>query len=566
MKRLVFILCIIQTINGFAQSIVIDSEFDDWIGVTTYTDPLGDGGNLDLLEVSITNDDDHLYIRFKTAQEFGLVNPNYTNTKLYLYIDADADPSTGYQGLGFGSEAALFFGERFMFFDYPSALSDSLNINQSGVTFRPTVTGSEYELSIPRDVRPDGVTYLFQETTIRLFLSTSQGDRLPNAGSNIYYTFSNGPFQEYNTKSIDRTPDSFRVMAFNTLGNGITDPNRQSSFERILIATDPDIIAFNEVSNVNVSTITSLLNSWIPIGGNGWYAERASTQLITASRFPITNAQIVWNHDRVLACEIDLPDSLYHHDLLLINAHYSCCGSDIQRQDQIDATAEFILDAKSPGGAITLVGNTPIVVAGDFNLVGWSAQLQTLQNGTIFNSGTYGSGSPLDWDNSILDNTSSLHTHTNQSFTWREQTTPFPPGKLDFILYSGSVLEEKHSFTLDTEELPSDVLSDFNLLLTDTYVASDHLPVVADFYPAEPLGVPKEDVVTLAVYPNPVDQSLHIETNRETAVELFNAEGKRVYNGMLSVGRNVLDLSDFSDGIYYLKTANNESQLIVVTH
>ena len=78
-------------------------------------------------------------------------------------------------------------------------------------------------------------------------------------------------------------------------------------------------------------------------------------------------------------CLIDLPDSLFTKDLLVINAHMSCCDNDNDRQEQADDFVNFILDAKSTGGIIDLANETPFVLCGDLNLVGFSQQLQTLK-------------------------------------------------------------------------------------------------------------------------------------------------------------------------------------------
>ena len=61
---------------------------------------------------------------------------------------------------------------------------------------------------------------------------------------------------------------------------------------------------------------------------------------------------------------------------------------------------------------------------------------------------------------------------------WRRK---FPPGRLDFVLYSDAVIVKEHAFVLETESTPEDVLEPLGLMQDDTYSASDHLPVVMDF-------------------------------------------------------------------------------------
>ncbi|MCD4691225.1 endonuclease, partial [bacterium] len=64
---------------------------------------------------------------------------------------------------------------------------------------------------------------------------------------------------------------------------------------------------------------------------------------------------------------------------------------------------------------------------------------------------------------------------------WRDDTSRFSPGKLDYIVYSDSVMKMTGGFVLWTEDLPHELLEKHGLRAGDTREASDHLPVVADF-------------------------------------------------------------------------------------
>ena len=55
------------------------------------------------------------------------------------------------------------------------------------------------------------------------------------------------------------------------------------------------------------------------------------------------------------------------------------------------------------------------------------------------------------------------------------------PGKLDWIFYTGSVLELHNHFVLETRSMtPANRLA-WGVEATDTEIASDHAPVVATF-------------------------------------------------------------------------------------
>ena len=64
--------------------------------------------------------------------------------------------------------------------------------------------------------------------------------------------------------------------------------------------------------------------------------------------------------------------------------------------------------------------------------------------------------------------------------TYTTNPGSFPPGRLDFIVYTNSVLKEENSFIFDTKKLTSEQLLKYGLSEKDTEV-SDHLPVVVDF-------------------------------------------------------------------------------------
>ena len=126
--------------------------------------------------------------------------------------------------------------------------------------------------------------------------------------------------------------------------------------------------------------------------------------------------------------------------------------------------------------------NTPLVYGGDLNLVGYAQQLTTLLTGDVQDEATYGAGGPPDWDGTDWADALPRHTHAPLSYTWlNEAEGDWPPGRLDYLLYSDAVITAEHSFVLYTEGLPADALATHGLQANDTESASDHLPVVTDF-------------------------------------------------------------------------------------
>ena len=69
---------------------VMDGLFDDWAGVSGWTDPTGPEGTNDLLELKATHDEEYLYVYLRLGSDIDLTD------NLFLHIDTDADAATGY--------------------------------------------------------------------------------------------------------------------------------------------------------------------------------------------------------------------------------------------------------------------------------------------------------------------------------------------------------------------------------------------------------------------------------------------------------------------------------------
>ena len=130
-----------------------------------------------------------------------------------------------------------------------------------------------------------------------------------------------------------------------------------------------------------------------------------------------------------------------------------------------------------------ITADTPIILAGDFNLVTWRQHYNTLRNGAIHDTTQFGpSFDPDSYAGSFVDLNPRLLTRP-MDYTWRNDKIGFAPGRLDYIFYTGSSLGAGNNYIYEDEELPDSVLSFFNLKEGDAARASDHLPLVADFYP-----------------------------------------------------------------------------------
>ncbi|MBX3395956.1 MAG: hypothetical protein KF841_11380 [Phycisphaerae bacterium] len=293
-------------------------------------------------------------------------------------------------------------------------------------------------------------------------------------------------------------PLDVRVMAYNTAGRFISTSSADASFNRILTAIQPDVICFEEIaSGVSTSQIASRMNSIMPIGGAGWqvhFGILAGTRNAIISRYPLsmtrTDTVPASSTRGVTIALVDLPNASYPLDLYLLGVHLKCCGNaggseDASRQRSADAIANWLGDARGvarpAGNNVVLPLNTPMMVLGDFNLVGGPQPENTLVTGNIQDEATFGPDVTGDWDASFVTDLAPADPFTGAIITWQGNGS-FPPSRLDRMIFTDSAVVVANSFVLNTSTMPPAALSAAGLLAgdTQTQVTSDHLPIVAD--------------------------------------------------------------------------------------
>jgi endonuclease/exonuclease/phosphatase family metal-dependent hydrolase len=306
---------------------------------------------------------------------------------------------------------------------------------------------------------------------------------------------------------IDRLlPTDLRMVSYNVLWDSIfpdRDATKAAKFSRVVNALNPDILNLQEIgltfeSGWTAKTATdtrNLLNDIAPLsGGASWNVFKGSDSVI-ASKYPLTltrtNTSPTGQKARAIAM-VDLPDSVYPTDFYLMNEHFKCCGDvgsieDDMRQQQSDSIVNWLRDARNPGGTVTLTPGTPFAVVGDLNMVGGLQPLHTLLDGNIIDNSTYGSDSPPDWDATNLTDARPSHNNAGSEFyTWRDDTGPYDPEQLDFVIYSDSALDVANKFVLNTVSMTNPQRTATGLQQFDTAQGTasnnfDHLPVVVDF-------------------------------------------------------------------------------------
>ncbi len=472
-------LLALGTATGKAEMhrIYLDGDFADWEDLDpVWVDPPGDGGasGIDFERIWAAEDEAFLYLRFEVGSEMLLQE----NNSLTLYIDGDDSPATGFPVGGIGAELLWTFGSLDGFFFHDS---DWVNIEWAdiGVLVGPTHSGEDYEIALRRDAEPDGTHPLFPGSTIRILFrdEAGAGDWAPDMGSTIEYVFDQGTLDSLEPMDLVRTAGPARLVTYNVLFDSLFDPGPQDSFRRILQAIEPDVIAFQEIYDHTATQTRQLIESFL---GGSWEAERISDKVL------LTRSSILghWSiADGRAGAFLISPQGDFTADMLVINAHLNCCGADAERQQQCDAIMAFVRDAQVPGGDLDLTPENPIVITGDMNFVGLRRQLVTLMTGDIVDNDTYGPDFAPDWDGSDLADLRSRQPTEPMGYTWYKEWSTYWPGRLDFIIYTDSNLATGVQAIMQTQFMPPEYLTEYGLLASDSYNASDHLAYFADFAP-----------------------------------------------------------------------------------
>ncbi|NOX58079.1 MAG: endonuclease/exonuclease/phosphatase family protein [Planctomycetes bacterium] len=288
-------------------------------------------------------------------------------------------------------------------------------------------------------------------------------------------------------------PLDVRIVTYNVQGNFIADSGRDAAFARVLQALSPDIIVFIEIdSDPTEMQIPARLDSILPYGAGDWEihgGQPTFIRTVIASRFPLSlklEDTIPFSSTRgVTLALVDLPDATYPVDVYLLGVHLKCCNSegteDALRQRSADAIAAWMGDARMPGGQITLAPQTPMIVVGDFNMVGGPGPENTLLTGDISDNGTFGPDVKGDWDVSDITDLTPLDPFTFDPDTWRSDTVS-PSSRLDRFMYTDSAVVPAANFVFNTLTMSGSQLAGAGVFANDTTpgVTADHLPIVMD--------------------------------------------------------------------------------------
>jgi endonuclease/exonuclease/phosphatase family metal-dependent hydrolase len=471
--RTLTLLFILLSFIGLGQNIILDENYTDWnTNVSKYTDFAGDRTTtgLDFTDIRAANDDKYLFLYFTLGKEINIQSDN----DLAIVLDVDNNSNTGSTVAGLGADLVYYPGQRRGII-YVGQSTILINHAQVGWVSSPTVTNDRFECSILRNINVGNVQLVFgKEIRFRLIDDTMLGDRAPNSGS-YAYTMTSNAFSP-SPYSIDKTSNSdLRVMGYNVLQDRMFLSGVRQNYTRIFNVIKPDIIGFCEIYNNSGAQTAAFVESILPSdAGQKWYHSELVPDIRVVSRYPILNSRSIDGNGAFL---IDLGTK----KLIFIVAHLPCCENEVQRQLEVDKIMAFIRGVRFGISPFDVPLNTPIIITGDMNLVGFRRQLETFLTGDILNNSSNGPDFNPDWDNTRLEDAKPVTTDMPMTFTWYNGNGSFSAGRLDFIFYSGSVLKLKNAFSLWTAAMTNQQLLTYGLQERDIVAASDHLPVVADF-------------------------------------------------------------------------------------
>lgn len=538
--------------------ITLNGEFDDWEDASVLFD-IDDAATvpqgLHVQRLQAANDDRFLFLHFELDREITLLE----NNPIVLFVNTDNDSTTGYDSNNMGAELRWEFGERRGRF-YTGVSAVDVHFHHIRMRTAPTVTSTEFEVAIGRNATPDGSASLFQSDTVRIYL------RIEEEGNDSYaagtYIFDPEPVAPPEPIPLERyNEDDLRVLAFNAWNDKVFVAEYTDQYKRMLNALDPDIIAFQEIWDHNALQTSQRVEELYPSGDEyEWHTVKKDRGNVTVSRFPILDSWqiLIWNNNewsnehRLTVALIDAREK-YDTKILFINVHLRAGsrGED-NRWLEIAGLTRFIDNARQPGGSLHLEEGIPIVLAGDFNLVGSRGQLEAIETDIH------------DWDDTGMERVRARQTEKRMHYTWRNDNSTFSPGKLDYIFYTNSVLSLKNHYTLQVEEMSPEQRAKYGLQYGDTQTASDHLPHVADFRVKPVTGVKDksyyDNYILEQNYPNPFNPSTNIsfsipETSDVvlTLHDILGKEVKTILDATKSAGNYniIIDVTDIASGVYY---------------
>jgi endonuclease/exonuclease/phosphatase family metal-dependent hydrolase len=294
------------------------------------------------------------------------------------------------------------------------------------------------------------------------------------------------------SEPLDRT-GNVRVLVWNVSSERFRD--RPERFARVMAAVDPDVLLLDEVYGaVTEAEVQAFLSRQELDAGAPWEFVLGTSggrqKTVVASRIGIRPEpalqQFPYPEGELDALAERFPEARRLFDLererglasvgawvpvagrpvLFVPIDLQSAGYDGSFQDELR-----ILQARTLRNSVAraLEASDPsagVVIGGDMNLVGSPTPLDSLVRG-------------LDGGSDLIPVNAYRLTDRSMA-TWRNDQQPFTPGRLDFVLVSGSTLSPTRAFAFDANELSDELRERLGIDPEDPISTSDHLPLVID--------------------------------------------------------------------------------------
>jgi len=515
-KGLIVLVSLITTTTIYGQYISIDESFDDWSDVSFIIDDRADNSINDLYSLQLFDNSRYLFVKFEMDREINLQD----NNLIQLLIDFDSDKTTGSSINGMGVDFSYNFGSRSGF------IGGNIPVyhNDIGLLSSPTVTSTTFELSIDLELIRNYIT-VSDSISVVLRDRSNGGDVIPAINEFAIYNLVSSPNIHLYNCSIEKPQQSdFRIVSYNVQRDNIFESSASQAYINILQAIDADIYCFQEVYDWSAINLQEHLESLgILNNSENWYSVKDGPDLITISKYPIIDHREIDGNSVV---KISLPDS----DLIVFNCHLPCCDNDNGRNSEIDALLGFLSASLRRENSFEIEDKSPILILGDMNFVGESSQVRRLMTGDILSNFIYGPDINMDYGNGALEDLKPSTCQTHGVYTWFNDSSSFPAGRLDYLMYTSSLLEPINSYVLDTKVLSNEILDNYSLESDDTEIASDHFPLVSDFrLKSMSTGSLFEDPPGIKIYPNPGSETIYLKTEKViTDIKLYDSNGNLI--------------------------------------
>lgn len=451
---------------------------------------------------AVVADENYLYFRLTVqGQQYPLQAAPYSVT---LFIDADATAETGvpvkHGGAvipRFGADVKIVFSPKqegsrssnlgvAAFTMSRDGAEQRVGIEDLGLTCAPTYAAAWYEGRIARHL-PSVTTLpesgLRTSGEVRVVFATIADDgRVTGASDPASVTC--GPAAGTPIRvdaSLPKKPQgAIRVISYNVeRSKPIAKPD---TFQRIFRALEPDVILLQEWEEGGAAAVEGWFTALVPIN-SPWHVLKAPGDnsngggVAIVSRFPM---------EPLIALQVVAPNSAVGNETrpvrfigavaqtpmgeaVFASIHLKSRGTkdsveDRRRMSESRAINAAVLGANRRNTVVRVIG-------GDMNLVGTRPPLDLLRAG-------------LDTDGSDLTVAEPMVLGDRVQTTWRDASTPFPPGRLDYLMYSDATCEVVNAFVLDTALWSDAALARVGFDRTDSG-GSDHLPVVLDLRAAK---------------------------------------------------------------------------------